>query len=580
MKITKSLFAVVMLLLAFTTALAQGTVKNPYALKMGDNTFDGSKRIVASFTATEDGDYAFDAYGYALVGTYNGNAIEYTWGGYTDRGAHYNFKVKSMKAGETFILDSSWATGTKVTIVVSKFDGKQPIEINDINPAQGKVYSWTGDDGRVTVHFNVPVRVQSAKIVVNGHELNISEINIAVGALVSLTVKPVLLKAIEDGIAKDGDEFKVVLNGIADIDDPENLYNGNGVLELTYTVPPVQAVLTGVSNTINVGTLKTFYVAGDPDAVFSLSFDKPIMDNPYTSVSLKGGSAELEGNLFFYEELPFKVEDNTISVDLSGKIRTLRSLYNQADPASMIGLEDFLSTITLSFNGVMDTNGNYVNSPGQGTTGSYAYDLNLTSVDMSDFFMDLGTPTDEEDPAVVNAGDELIFWFSDPTLFTLGTPMGFDIYQGETLVKNVWYREVVSNYDPEFEYTEVSVVVHDDAPIAFSEMDGGSAITLTLPELDIPQGSVVKIVVNGIVTADGRDYDFSAVYKYGEGEPVAALPGDANNDGKVDVLDIVAIAGYILTPTDEVNKTNADFNNDEEINVLDIVSIASKILGE
>lgn len=519
MKFTKSILAVVMLLFAFTTAFAQGTVNAPYALKMGENQFDGSKRIVACYTVTEDGDYTFDVYGYALIGTYNDTPVEYKWGGYTAKGAHYSYTIKDMKSGEKFVLDSNWATGSKVLIEVSKIDGAKPITIESINPAQGKTYSWSADDGRVTVHFNIPVHVQSARINVNEYYQTITDINNGIGGLVSITIKPTLLKLIEEGRAKEGDEFKLVIYGIADVDDPNNLYNGDGRLELTYKIPAVQAVLTETSATILNGKLKTFYTEGDADAIFSLTFDKPIKESKTTSVSLRGGSAELEGNLVFGEDIPYTIKDNTISVDLSGKIRTLTSLYNQAAPELIAENAEFLSNITLCFNGIQDIYGNFVNSPGQGTTGSYSYDLQLTTVDMSDFFMDLGTPTDDEDPTIVEAGDELIFWFSDPNLFSLGTPMGFEIYSGETLVKSVLYRELKVTYEEETEYTDYQVIVHDDAPIAFSEMEGGSAITLTLPELDLAAGTDIKIVVVGIATADGLENDYHATYKYGE--PVA-----------------------------------------------------------
>lgn len=58
------------------------------------------------------------------------------------------------------------------------------------------------------------------------------------------------------------------------------------------------------------------------------------------------------------------------------------------------------------------------------------------------------------------------------------------------------------------------------------------------------------------------------------------LAGDANNDGKVSVADIVATANHILgnTPAD-FNTKNADSNEDGEITVSDIVKDAQLILG-
>ncbi len=50
------------------------------------------------------------------------------------------------------------------------------------------------------------------------------------------------------------------------------------------------------------------------------------------------------------------------------------------------------------------------------------------------------------------------------------------------------------------------------------------------------------------------------------------LYGDANNDGEVNVLDIIAIINYIMGGNpDPFNVEAADVNNDGLINVLDII---------
>ncbi len=59
-----------------------------------------------------------------------------------------------------------------------------------------------------------------------------------------------------------------------------------------------------------------------------------------------------------------------------------------------------------------------------------------------------------------------------------------------------------------------------------------------------------------------------------------SLPGDANGDGIIDILDLVTISNYILgsNPTPFVFE-NADINNDGLINILDLVGTANIILG-
>ena len=59
------------------------------------------------------------------------------------------------------------------------------------------------------------------------------------------------------------------------------------------------------------------------------------------------------------------------------------------------------------------------------------------------------------------------------------------------------------------------------------------------------------------------------------------VPGDANQDGVIDVADITAIAAYILgTKGSSFSETNADVNQDGTIDVADITATASIILDE
>ena len=62
------------------------------------------------------------------------------------------------------------------------------------------------------------------------------------------------------------------------------------------------------------------------------------------------------------------------------------------------------------------------------------------------------------------------------------------------------------------------------------------------------------------------------------GTPVG--PGDANEDGEVDVRDITTIINYILgNNPSPFNFNNANVNGDEEVNVLDVTAIINMILG-
>jgi subtilisin family serine protease len=78
----------------------------------------------------------------------------------------------------------------------------------------------------------------------------------------------------------------------------------------------------------------------------------------------------------------------------------------------------------------------------------------------------------------------------------------------------------------------------------------------------------------------GTDLAESDYSKFVVATPVKASSGDANGDGLVNVLDVVAIVDYILgeNPQPFISEA-ADVNDDSLINVLDIVGVVNKILG-
>jgi hypothetical protein len=63
-------------------------------------------------------------------------------------------------------------------------------------------------------------------------------------------------------------------------------------------------------------------------------------------------------------------------------------------------------------------------------------------------------------------------------------------------------------------------------------------------------------------------------------ESSGLLPGDANCDGEVNVLDVVTIISYILEANpNPFCELNADFTGDGIINILDAVGIIDQILS-
>ena len=61
------------------------------------------------------------------------------------------------------------------------------------------------------------------------------------------------------------------------------------------------------------------------------------------------------------------------------------------------------------------------------------------------------------------------------------------------------------------------------------------------------------------------------------------LLGDANNDGVINIIDIVTIVNFILGGNlnfEDCNILASDFNDDQQLNVLDIIEIVNVILSD
>ena len=59
------------------------------------------------------------------------------------------------------------------------------------------------------------------------------------------------------------------------------------------------------------------------------------------------------------------------------------------------------------------------------------------------------------------------------------------------------------------------------------------------------------------------------------------MPGDTNNDGSIDISDVVAMVNHILGNTSSVsfNTNAADVNGDSKVDISDVVSLVNRILG-
>ena len=90
--------------------------------------------------------------------------------------------------------------------------------------------------------------------------------------------------------------------------------------------------------------------------------------------------------------------------------------------------------------------------------------------------------------------------------------------------------------------------------------------------IDTESNILGRIVVNNLSNAE-KNYIRNII---AENYPEPQLLGDVNEDGLINVLDIISVVNLILTSQ---NNELADMNSDGQVDVLDIVSIVNLILN-
>jgi hypothetical protein len=113
---------------------------------------------------------------------------------------------------------------------------------------------------------------------------------------------------------------------------------------------------------------------------------------------------------------------------------------------------------------------------------------------------------------------------------------------------------------------------------AFRQPNGNTLIT------DCDSGVIKEITESGSTewtyTHPGNNSSIARAQKYlldHFDNIINILPGDVNNDGLINILDVVSTVNIVLGMADWVDA--ADYNDDGVINVLDIVSIVNVILS-
>ena len=89
-----------------------------------------------------------------------------------------------------------------------------------------------------------------------------------------------------------------------------------------------------------------------------------------------------------------------------------------------------------------------------------------------------------------------------------------------------------------------------------------------------------RIGIQAHYTVDGVTTSSNIVYLNVYPKPVTML-GDVNEDGEVNVSDVILLINYLLNDTVDppFNKFNADFNDDDTHNIVDVIDLINYLLN-
>lgn len=369
----------------------------------------------------------------------------------------------SVTEGQVLYFNEPWGwySGTfKLTM-----PGEEGIilEMREASPADGSV-APTAAGGLVEVFFNVPVISTAAADLTIG-SIKIGSVTPRIGGtVVSIEMASYLLTAYDRGLVKEGDELTITFHVAA-----KNDTNVKGDYTVTYRCP---AQIVHLKNATHIpAAFLSYWVTGDMDGVLRLEFTGELNTAGGNAV-LGYGDLESETGDYYTETIPYTVEGNVLSLDLTGKLRT---------PNNMVPSGTNYGIMSLQVKGIKDKDGNFVYSEGQGTIGSYAYsfDYKLLSFDIDhEFYPAEGASlANEKEVEIWIRGEEHLIY--NGVKFT---------YVEDGTTKEV----VVTNVNRE-------------------ELAGEVTLTVAIPE-EVKGKTNIEVSLNELQCKDGQDHQISARY--------------------------------------------------------------------
>lgn len=381
-----------------------------------------------------------------------------------------------VEAGKTYYFLTQGLSKGKLTVTFG--EEVTPLELLSLSEEEGTTLDLSVSTF-LSFTFNRMVKVESCVL---SSGLNIENLAVSMRDYgFSVSIKDILYNWLKEGLVKAGDEVVLTVEGLCNANDESDKYNGNGMLTVKYIAGALSAELVEVTNAPEEMNFLSYYLPTDEKGLVTLTFNRP-MGNDATAKLFYG---DIEGSNAYTENLPVKVKDSQLIIDLRGK----RRLPSDMLPNASADVWEQYKTISLKVNNVKDAEGNYAMSTSQSAVGSYVfnYAIETVEIDIAHEF----TPGDGES---LDGCSVIELWIREDDSFT------YDGVDFTYLVKG----------EPETVFVPNSRITKKASP------DGdGVLLTIPVPNKAADENSDVVVSLNNLKAADGADYseDFMITYK-------------------------------------------------------------------
>lgn len=340
---------------------------NPVTLEVGKTySVKTYGNFYAVYTATATGKLTLAGPGTQDLGLYNSADFPEppaTLPGWNQAYGNDRAYTLDVAAGHSYYIGAQFVyNGGDFTLRFGTTE--EPIALLDVTPAEGKVLSVADAQG-ITLAFSKLMTVKGQ----GGHYVTLTAGSktedcqwTPQSRYIVIDYKNTLYQLYKSGDLKEGDAVKFNLYGVCSTVNTEDKVNGDGNIELKYTVAkmPVALIPDQCQNT--TGTFKSYYMQYDPTAVVILKFDGAVVPDGI-KCKLMYGDVETETGGYYQENMTVKaLADDMLMIDFKGKTRSREAMHITTDVKN--------DNFTLELKNIKSADGQYIYSPVSGYMGS------------------------------------------------------------------------------------------------------------------------------------------------------------------------------------------------------------------